>query len=730
MQVDLDIDVDGDGNLDYMATFRPRTSRRDFGDFTSGKEIWGTMQDGLAAEGEVVEFKMPLKLIAGSEAFTLMNIRVMNGTCCKPGQWYEVDNMGPVSIARSNECETTLVEKFVRFLSLPFTGIASAPFVINGTDPDLAGARGLFINEDETKAYIVGEFSGKLSWVNINSTASAFGEVTTIADDLFVQTDVVVNRAETLAYVTSEIGPHGGRNVVSRVKLEGKMKGEEAKCEKWQSKFKQPSNIVLSQDETKVYVVDKGQGKLFRVHLESGKVTPIAEGIEDPFSVAVKKDESKAYVTNISAGPGDRPEGDLLMVDLKTKKVSPVAKSAIKGASGITLSADEKQAFVTEFGHEGGCDGRLSVININPDSTDFGKKSILATGLCGAHDVRLNRAETLLYFVEVDSSRFSVVRVNLSRIPTPILLTPTLLPERHTISGELQEDQTWSGIVRVPGDVYVPAGRTLTILPGTTVYFAANQDIVAHQHGVPLHNCPNPKVELLVDGTLLAQGTADNPIRFTSDAEQSKPGDWGGIVLTHSAADVPLRHLIVEYADQNLMIFNNCIVEESTFRYAYGGLEDCPEAQHWDVRTGLTLFGFHAVARNNEIYGNTWGIHANQGEARETAQVIENNRIYANNRSSPGFDVPNGIHVCCSNVCIQSNKIKNNTWGVEIGIGTCANVIENKFIDNKKGFVWYYEEGDIRSEASLCNNEMRGNNWDYIKLPAFAPIPQDWFRCP
>lgn len=424
VQVDLDIDVDGDGNQDYMAVFRPRTSRRDFGDFTSGKEIWGTMQDGLAAEDKVVEFKMPLTLIAGRESLTLMRIRVMNGICCAPGQWYVVDDIGPVSISRSNEREPTLAEKFERWLSLPFTGVASAPFVINDTDPALAGARGLFINEDETKAYIVGEFSGKLSWVNINSTASAFGEVTTIADDLFVQTDVVVNRAETLAYVTSEIGPHGGRNVVSRVKLEGKMKGEEAKCEKWQSEFKQPSNIVLSQDETKAYVVDKGQGKLFRVDLESGKVTPIAEGIEDPFSVAVKKDESKAYVTNISAGPGDRPEGDLLMVDLKTKTVSPVAKSAIKGASGITLSADEKLAFVTEFGHEGGCDGRLSVINVDSTSANFGKKTVLVTGLCGAHDVRLNRAETMLYFVEVDSSRFSAIRVNLSATYTPIL--PTL----------------------------------------------------------------------------------------------------------------------------------------------------------------------------------------------------------------------------------------------------------------------------------------------------------------
>ena len=80
VQIDLDIDVNGDGNQDYMATFRPRTGRRDFGDFSSGQRNWESMKGGSAAEGEVVEIKMPLELIGGCESFTLMNIRVMNGT--------------------------------------------------------------------------------------------------------------------------------------------------------------------------------------------------------------------------------------------------------------------------------------------------------------------------------------------------------------------------------------------------------------------------------------------------------------------------------------------------------------------------------------------------------------------------------------------------------------------------------------------------------------------------
>lgn len=413
VQVDLDIDVDGDGNRDYMATFRPRTGRRDFGDFTSGKDVWGPMRGGSAAEDNIVEFKMPLTLIAGRKSFTLMRIRVMNGICCAPGQWYVVDDMGPVSISRSNEREPTLAEKFERWLSLPFTVVASEPFAINDTDPALDGARGLFVNEDGTKAYIVGEFSGKLSWVNIDSTSSAFGKVTTIADDLFVPTDVAVNRAETVAYVTREI-----QNVVTRVDL---MTGEVATVT---TQLGQPTNIALSQDENEGYVVDMQRGRLNRVNLTTGAIITTTTKLGKPFAVAVNRVETLAYITTTPARPGDYPAGDLLRVNLKTGRVFTVAAGIVKGASGITLSADERLVVVTEFGNEGDCDGRLSVINVDPTSANFGKKTVLVTGLCGAHDVRLNRAETILYFVEVDSSRFSAIRVNLSAISSPI--PPTL----------------------------------------------------------------------------------------------------------------------------------------------------------------------------------------------------------------------------------------------------------------------------------------------------------------
>ena len=64
-------------------------------------------------------------------------------------------------------------------------------------------------------------------------------------------------------------------------------------------------------------------------------------------------------------------------------------------------------------------------------------------------------------------------------------------------SGPLAEDATWSGTVRLGGDVTVPAGVTLTIQSGTVVEFAATSD--EQKTGFDTSAC-----ELLVYGTVQA----------------------------------------------------------------------------------------------------------------------------------------------------------------------------------------------------------------------------------
>jgi len=410
VQVNLYIDVGSDGDQDYMVTFRPGIGQHDFRNLTAGDPVWGLLVGASSAEGEVVEFKMPLMLLGSSEQFILKSIQVMDGTCCEE-EWYVVDDMGPVSIVRTNEVEMTYHEQYLHWLFKPFSGVVSPPFIIN--DRSFAGVRSLEINESETYAYVINEYSGELSVVNIDPESAEFGEAKVVKEDIYVLNDVVINRDETLAYLSREAGeddPPVGQNIITRLYLET---GDVVTVV---DQLTRPTNFVLSQDEKRGFVVDLERGGLYEVNLATSIVKPVVSGLKEPFAVAVNQAETMAYVVTVPAQEGEYPKGDLLSVDIATGEVTTVSAEAILGATDITLTSDGRVALVTEFGHEGSCDGSLSVFNVDPDSSAYGEKIVLVSGLCGPHDVKLNRAETLAYFVELDVGRLSVVRVNMAEV--------------------------------------------------------------------------------------------------------------------------------------------------------------------------------------------------------------------------------------------------------------------------------------------------------------------------
>lgn len=89
-----------------------------------------------------------------------------------------------------------------------------------------------------------------------------------------------------------------------------------------------------------------------------------------------------------------------------------------------------------------------------------------------------------------------------------------------SVSGTIEKDTTWTSD-RTPileGFVRVPDGVTLTIEPGTV--------ILAKTGG-----------GLFIDrgAQIIAKGTADAPIVFTSHAELRAPGDWRGVFLCGKA---------------------------------------------------------------------------------------------------------------------------------------------------------------------------------------------------
>ncbi|OGV73565.1 MAG: hypothetical protein A3K19_27845 [Lentisphaerae bacterium RIFOXYB12_FULL_65_16] len=120
----------------------------------------------------------------------------------------------------------------------------------------------------------------------------------------------------------------------------------------------------------------------------------------------------------------------------------------------------------------------------------------------------------------------------------------------NTVSGNVSG--TWTGYYSVSGDITVPAGQALTIQPGTQVRFLGNYN-------------------LYVSGKLLAVGTAENGILFTSlPANQVKAGgQWGGIDFNDASDDTSMiAYATVEYAYDGIYWGEaNATVEDTLVRY-------------------------------------------------------------------------------------------------------------------------------------------------------------------
>jgi hypothetical protein len=91
-----------------------------------------------------------------------------------------------------------------------------------------------------------------------------------------------------------------------------------------------------------------------------------------------------------------------------------------------------------------------------------------------------------------------------------------------TVSSDITTSTTWSGIVLLQNKIYVKNGAVLTIQPGTVIRGdKTSQGSLIITRG----------------SRIMAQGTAQNPIVFTSNEAVGNraEGDWGGLVILGNA---------------------------------------------------------------------------------------------------------------------------------------------------------------------------------------------------
>ncbi|MCD4682300.1 MAG: hypothetical protein K8R86_03365 [Bacteroidales bacterium] len=201
------------------------------------------------------------------------------------------------------------------------------------------------------------------------------------------------------------------------------------------------------------------------------------------------------------------------------------------------------------------------------------------------------------------------------------------------VGGEWNSDNTYVVI----DDIYLELNDTLIISPGTEIKFDGSYN-------------------LNVFGTLIANGTGNNPILFTSNSPSPSNVDWKGIIFNESSSN--MLHCIVEYAVEQIRIFySNLNIDQCVFRHS--------------IAVGFDILGGSSIIQNSDFYDfDNWAFRI-EGEGDDTR--IEHNEIH---------DMSYGI-IARSGVQIRYNKFYSNSTAI-----LCkgpALVEYNIFHDNTRG---------------------------------------------
>jgi RHS repeat-associated protein len=275
--------------------------------------------------------------------------------------------------------------------------------------------------------------------------------------------------------------------------------------------------------------------------------------------------------------------------------------------------------------------------------------------------------------------------------------TVTIDSSLATTSGVLAADETWTGTVNLTGDITVPEGVTLTIAAGTTINFRALHDELASGND-------SARSELLINGSLVAEGTASEPIVFTSSgAATQAAGDWGGIRQTGSG-QLTLRYATVEYAsfgvdyrvDGDFTV--SPTIENSTIRHTNGrglyiegkgGVNITASIQnnviHNHADDGVYLYATNtntvvsATVTGNQVYSNTdTGVYIKHDGGTDTAltATVTDNEIHTNNQYGLYISSPSGSNSAFTTL-VNNNQVHDNpSYGIYVYNRSASNDVQ------------------------------------------------------
>lgn len=226
------------------------------------------------------------------------------------------------------------------------------------------------------------------------------------------------------------------------------------------------------------------------------------------------------------------------------------------------------------------------------------------------------------------------------------------LPLAREYGDEVLPGETvWQGRIRVNGIIRIPEGARLVVLPGTIVEFSRKD---TNGDGIGENG-------LLIQGRLVAKGTAGAPIFFRSAEKRRQMGDWDAVnILNSDGSQNLIEYCQIEDAYRGLHFhFSNLLVNNTVFRNNYRAIQ----------------FQESAVdIRNSWLYGNRSGI-----QGRDSTIVFRANQVVDNYDGANFFRVhltgrgnsfcrnlKDGLRLRESTAILTENLLAGNRFGLMV----------------------------------------------------------------
>lgn len=302
------------------------------------------------------------------------------------------------------------------------------------------------------------------------------------------------------------------------------------------------------------------------------------------------------------------------------------------------------------------------------------------------------------------------------------------------LSGFITSDTTFTienSPYSIDGDVFISDGVTVTINPGVTFQFKANSDLLQSGNY-------SEKSEIIIYGTLIAEGKSDSMISFKSYFGSNVAGEWGQI-KTDLQGKLFVQYASFKYSKNGINIYNsapmemrvgNCDfqdIEENAIKITSGNItksyisantftsvqraiystRNYTYCAHNSINSsvnGIQVAGYSIISSNKFSTLSGWGCSAG-GSSKIADNILQD--ITGNGISVTGnycLIIRNNL-TDVSGVSIKIgdndyNKIYGNfvngnaNDGIYFNWGSDANTVKNNIINNKNNGIYFYQYCD------------------------------------